>query len=106
MTDAPQEFRFEIELPPDAEAGVYADFASVWHTQATFVLDFIATKTPPQPMVDPETGQNYVTIPSKVVSRIRIPPQQVFEIAKALTQQLDAWEKETGQQPPPPEANS
>lgn len=99
------EVRFEIEIPPEAEAGVFADFASIWHTQSTFVLDFIATKTPPQPMTDPESGQPYALVPTKVVSRIRIPPQQVFEIAKTLTQQLDAWERETGQQPPA-EANS
>ena len=27
---------------------------------------------------------------------VRIPPQQVFELAKALTQQLEFWEQETG----------
>jgi hypothetical protein len=29
-----------------------------------------------------------------VVSRVRIPPSQVFELMKALEQQLSAWEKE------------
>jgi len=33
---------------------------------------------------------------------VRIPPEQVFEIARALTQQLDQWEKETGRRPPTP----
>lgn len=101
MTETPQEIRFEVELPPEAEAGTFADFTAVWHTATTFVLDFIATKSPPQPRVDPETEQQYFAVPAKVVSRIRIPPQQVIEIAKALAQQLDAWEQETGQQPPP-----
>ena len=36
----------------------------------------------------------------RVVSRIRIPPEQVFELAKALTQQLEFWEQETGRRNP------
>ena len=31
---------------------------------------------------------------SAVVSRVRIPPAQVFELMKALEQQLSAWESE------------
>ena len=40
-------------------------------------------------------------MPARVVSRVRIPPEQVFELAKALTQQLEFWEQETGRRPPP-----
>ena len=39
-------------------------------------------------------------MPARVVSRIRIPPEQVFELAKALTQQLEFWEQETGRRAP------
>jgi len=39
-------------------------------------------------------------VPARVVSRVRIPPEQVFELAKALTQQLEFWEQETGRRPP------
>jgi hypothetical protein len=34
------------------------------------------------------------------VSRVRIAPEQVFELAKALTIQLEAWELETGRKKP------
>lgn len=92
--DKPQEF--QIDVPDDMETGIPADFASVWHTPTSFVLDFIAVKQPPRPQTDPDTGQvRNVVVPGKVASRVRIPPQQVFELAKALTMQLDAWEKET-----------
>lgn len=92
--DKPQEF--QIDVPDEMETGVPADFASVWHTPTSFVLDFIAVKQPPSPQKDPETGEvTNVVVPGKVASRVRIPPQQVFELAKALTMQLDAWEKET-----------
>jgi hypothetical protein len=50
--------------------------------------------------VDAETGQRHTVVPARVVSRIRIPPDQVFELAKALTQQLEFWERETGRRNP------
>ncbi|BDZ43458.1 hypothetical protein GCM10025865_27570 [Paraoerskovia sediminicola] len=88
---------FQIELPSENEAGVPADFASIWHTPSSFVLDFVAMKSPAVPKEDKETGERVMTTPVKVVSRVRIPPDQVFEIASALTKQLDAWEKERAQ---------
>lgn len=88
--------QFEIDLPPDAIDGHYADFANVWHTPNVFVMDFVALAQPPREDVDPETGERVTTVPARVVSRIRIPPEQVFELAKALTQQLEFWEQETG----------
>lgn len=92
--ELPQEF--QIDVPDEMETGVPADFASVWHTPTSFILDFIAVKQPPSPVSDPESGEvTSITVPGRVVSRVRIPPQQVFELAKALTMQLDAWEKES-----------
>jgi hypothetical protein len=95
---ASSELKLQVDLPTDQEAGVPADFASVWHTQTSFVVDFLAAKSPPKPAVDPSTGAptGGRVMPARVVSRVRIPPQQVFELARALTQQLDAWERETG----------
>lgn len=87
--------QFSIELPPELEAGAPADFASLWHTPTSFVLDFVVVKAPPHPGTDAE-GRPVTMVPTKVVSRVRIPPEQVFEIARALTQQLTAWEQETG----------
>ncbi|MBN9152302.1 MAG: DUF3467 domain-containing protein [Micrococcales bacterium] len=97
---SPLHQQFQMNLPPDKVAGVFADFASIWHTPNVFVMDFVALAQPPETSVDPETGQPRVLIPSQVVSRIRIPPEQVFEMAKALTQQLEMWEQETGRRPP------
>jgi hypothetical protein len=100
--DAPRQF--EIDLPPDLIGGAYADFANVWHTPTVFVMDFLTLAQPPREQVDAETGQRHTIVPARVVSRIRIPPEQVFELAKALTQQLEFWEQETGrrtsQEPP------
>jgi hypothetical protein len=88
--------QFEIDLPPEVVPGSYADFANVWHTPSVFVMDFLALARPPRDEVDETTGERRTVVPARVVSRIRIPPEQVFELAKALTQQLEFWERETG----------
>lgn len=89
----------QIEVPPEAEAGVYADFASMWFTGDTFVIDFVVTKGPVVP-VPGEEGEQRGILPAKVVARVRIPPAQVFEIASKLTQTLTQWEERTGKRPP------
>lgn len=92
--------QFEIDLPPEVIAGHYADFANVWHTPNVFVMDFVTLAQPPREESDPDTGARHLAVPARVVSRIRIPPEQVFELAKALTQQLEFWEQETGRTSP------
>lgn len=91
---------FEIDLPPEVVPGHYADFANVWHTPTVFVMDYVTLAQPPREDVDPESGDPRLVVPARVVSRIRIPPEQVFELAKALTQQLEMWEQETGRRAP------
>jgi hypothetical protein len=92
----PESQQLQIDVPDEVEVGLPADFASLWHTPATFVIDFVALKHPPQPAVDEVTGEAHPLVSGRVVTRVRIPPEQVFELAKALTTQLDAWERETG----------
>ena len=95
--------RFQVDVPTEVEAGVPADFANIWHTRTSFVLDFAVPKGPPQlEASDDDTPRAVVN--ARVVARVRIPPDQAFEIARALTQQLDQWEKETGRRQPNPPA--
>jgi len=98
MAEEPRQF--EIDLPPEVIDGHYADFANVWHTPNVFVMDFVALAQPPREEVHVDTGERITIVPARVVSRIRIPPEQVFELAKALTQQLEFWEQETGRRSP------
>lgn len=81
--------------PPTDSGGTFADFAMVWQTGETFVLDFAAISAPPEP--PPPGGEQ--TINAQVVSRVRISPSQVFELMKALEQQLSMWENRTGNTP-------
>jgi hypothetical protein len=103
--------RLSLSTTPEVEAGVYADFVSVWHQPHLFVLDFSVHTNPPQVME--VEGQKVVNVPARMVARVRIRPEQIFEIMKALNQQLTRWEKEQGKQqrheeppapPQPPES--
>ena len=85
------EQRIHMNMPPELAAGVYADFVRAWHTKDAFVLDFANLVEPPR------AEDDAVLLNATVVARVRIPPAQVFELMKALEQQLSAWEKETGQ---------
>ncbi|MDR1450074.1 MAG: DUF3467 domain-containing protein [Propionibacteriaceae bacterium] len=84
------EQRIQIALPSAQLAGVFADFIRAWHTKDCFVLDFASFTEP----VVREEGTGDFVHNAAVVSRVRIPPSQVFEFMKALEQQLSAWEKE------------
>jgi hypothetical protein len=92
--------RFEIEISPEIEPGVHADFASIWHTPDTFVLDFASLRRPPFLSQDDETDNEVLILPTRIVARVKIPSSQVFELMRALEQELTAWEHETGQPPP------
>jgi len=85
------EQRIQMDMPTGAEPGVYADFVRAWHTKDAFVLDFANLVEPPR------AEDDSIYLHATVVSRVRIPPSQVFELMKALEQQLSAWEKATGQ---------
>ena len=101
MPDQPQQ-RLNINMPPpDRIAGVHADFVSAWHTPDTFVLDFAAMIHPGRPGQD-EDGTPFMQRDAQIVARVKIPPAQVFEIMKALEQQLSSWENETGNRHTPP----
>jgi hypothetical protein len=95
------EHRVQVDVSPEiARSGTFANFVNIWHDADGFTLDFAVHVQPAQVANDAETGQPYVHRVAHVVSRVRIPPSQVFEIMKALEQQLSAWESETGRRPP------
>jgi hypothetical protein len=89
--------RVDVVTPPAQIAGVAADMVGVWHTAESFILDFSAFADPAR--VEVEDGVEVIVQRAQVVARVRIPPSQVFEVMKALEQQLSAWERETGRAP-------
>lgn len=85
-----------MNLPPEQEAGTYANFAGVWHGADGFVLDFAVITHPPQSAEDADSGQAVTQINARVVSRVRIPTSQAWELMRALNEQLSQWETEHG----------
>ena len=92
----PNATRISINLPPEQEAGTYANFAGVWHGADGFVLDFAVLTKPPVPATDPDSGQPITGVDARVVSRVRIPTSQAWELMRALNEQLSQWENEHG----------
>jgi hypothetical protein len=82
--------QIQVKVPKEMAGGNYADFIRAWHTSDAFILDFATFSEPPR------AEDDKVILDAVVVSRVRIPPGQVFELMKALEQQLSAWERETG----------
>ena len=90
-----------IQLAPDQELGQFADFASVWRTPNTFVIDFIVVKQPAHPAQLPDGTQVPSLVEARIGSRVRIPPEQVFLLADALRTQAQQWLEEQGRSEPP-----
>jgi hypothetical protein len=88
----------QIELPPEHVVGVPADFASVWHTPESFVIDFLAARGPAQ--IGEHEGAPVIMQDLVVSARVRMPPTHVIELMKALERQLSTWETETGRRAP------
>lgn len=101
----PQQVQLQLQLPEAQELGVFADYANVWHTPNSFVLDFLAIKMPPHPQINPENGQPIdgadAILETKVGARVRIPPEQIFPLIAALQTQGNQWLAETGRSEPP-----
>lgn len=90
------ESNLDLEVPSELAGGSFADFVGVWHSSDVFVLDFAALTSPPRSYID-ETGEAKTQVNARVVSRVRVPPAQVFELMKALERELSAWERERGE---------
>ena len=95
---------FQIQLPPELEAGAYANFLGVWHTAHEFTLDFAQIQ--PAQMPDPNDPTAPVTLPARVVARVKIPPTVAFDVIRALNENLGRYEQAFGEirrpgEPPP-----
>lgn len=88
--------QFGLSMPDDLQGGVYANMANVWHTPHEFTIDFFAQALPGS--VDDGSGGQVV--PFVGVTRVRVPPSVIFELARAISINVDAWEQSTGRQVP------
>lgn len=76
--------------------GVYANALAVWHTAHEFTLDFAVHAEPPQP-AQTDTGQTVIRAPHRLVARVRIPPTALFDIIRAINENMTHYESAFGQ---------
>jgi hypothetical protein len=88
-----QQPEFQVVVPPGEEAGVYANFLGVWHSPYEFTLDFCVTQ-PPQPS---EADPVRTVMPCLVVSRIKIPVTLIFDVVRALNENMTRYEDTFGE---------
>jgi hypothetical protein len=87
----PGEVDFRIEVPDELQTGQFADFLGVWSGPHAFTLDFAVTGQPEAA----EDGGN-VTVPVRVVSRIKIPHTLAPSILQALASNVTKFETAVG----------
>lgn len=82
------EKRLEINVPDALEGGVYANAAGVWHTPHEFTLDFLT--------VQPGNPEQPDVVPMRVVSRVKIPLTVIFDLLRALNENMTKYENMFG----------
>jgi Protein of unknown function (DUF3467) len=82
----PQQQELQINVPDDVAPGVYSNMVLVWHTPYEFTLDFAA--------IEPGEGNR---VPCRVVSRVRIPPTVIFDLMRALNENMSIYESKFGE---------
>lgn len=91
----PHRVAFELHADPSVVGGVYANALAVWHTAHEFTLDFMVNSNPPQPAQTPE-GETVISAPHQLMARVRIPPGAVFEIIRAINENMTNYERVFG----------
>ncbi len=86
MSDQPQ--NLQVNVPPEQVAGHYANLVGVWHTPHEFAIDFC--------VIQPFAGQPD-SMAAQVVARVRIPPTLVFDLLRAVNENLGQYEDAFGE---------
>ena len=80
----------QLSVDADVANGVYANVAGVWHTPHDFTLDFAL-------MGMVSTGPDGGAVANcPVVARVKVSPSVIFQIAKAIAENVDEYEKVYG----------
>ncbi|WP_419837030.1 DUF3467 domain-containing protein [Candidatus Poriferisodalis sp.] len=77
---AEQQMDFNVQVPPECQAGVWANFAAVSHSPYEFTLDFVRLS-----FSGPQAGHGVV------VSRVNMSPLFVDQLIEALKENQARW---------------
>ncbi len=89
MPPVPQPQGVNVVVPDDQVAGHYANVVGAWHTPHEFAVDFAVI----QPFVGGAPG----SMQARVVTRVRIPPTIVFDLLRAINDNLAQYEETFGE---------
>lgn len=89
------EASYRLDVPEAERGGAYANFLAVWHTAHEFTLDFAATQ--PVQRSDPEDENSPFVVPCHVVARVRIPRTVIFDVLRALNENMTRYESAFGE---------
>ena len=95
----PPNTRLRIEIAPETEVGVYANFVSIWHDADTFTLDFVAVTRQPTPSrgLDDRTARARCAGPRRQSSSgAAVPGLRDYEGARAAADCLRAGACQAG----------
>jgi len=87
-----EQLQLRMAVPEQLVVGTFANLLGVWHTQNDFTLDFAVVGQPDFG----EDGQPLGTITAPVVARIKIPTSVIFNIAKAIADNVTTYEATFG----------
>jgi hypothetical protein len=86
---------FKFQLPDEEKVGSYANILAVSHTPHEFTLDFAVTGQPWP--TDPDDDESPIEVPCDVVARVKIPPTVIFEVLRALNENMTSYEIRHGE---------
>lgn len=89
MTQQRQDGGYQWRVPAELEGGVYANLVGVWHTPYEFTLDFAAALQAEQ------VGES-VVVPARVTSRVKLPVTVIFDLIRALNENMTKYEAQHG----------
>jgi hypothetical protein len=76
-------------------AGAYANSVAIWHTAHEFTLDFLVHAQPPTQVAAPD-GTQVIQAPQKLTARVHIPPGVIFDLLRALNENMTKHEEVFG----------
>jgi hypothetical protein len=82
--------QIQIQVPDEQQGGQYANMALVWHTPFEFTIDFAVLQAG---TTDSEGRQ---VVPARVVSRVKFPPSQIFQLLQAINANMTIYESTYG----------
>ncbi|MFM7253550.1 MAG: DUF3467 domain-containing protein [Ilumatobacteraceae bacterium] len=80
---------YEWRVPDDEQGGRYANLVGVWHSAHEFTLDFATTQ-------QPEQRNDGIVVPVQVTSRVKLPVSVLFDLIRALNENMTKYEQVYG----------